>query len=1027
ERSDDLTRWFYRRSWTPAAAPEVKVVPGTAFLVLADAGSPGDELGDRLAREGYPVVRVRSGERFQGGGDHYAVRPGSAGDWEELARALRDTGTLPDVAVHAWCLEGATEEDRDLDDLEGIEDAAFFAPLYLLQALERVVPGHPLRLVAAATRTLPVEEDESVRPLHSLLLGPIRVAPRELPGVNARIVDVGASLTEEDRREATLEFLAGEVASPSDATGVALRGSDRFVESFERSPAPPPAERHGLREGATFLVTGGLGGIGLVAARFLASEAKARLVLVGRSGLPAPEERAAWLEQHPGDEKTARAIREVEALEAMGSEVLVLKGDVTDVDRMMEVVEAAVERFGSLDGVIHAAGVLDDGPLLARDEEQLRAVLAPKVRGTLVLERAVRQADPEVFVLFSSISAVLGAPGQIDYTAANAFLDAFAFARSGDTAGRTVAIGWGPWKEVGMAAEVAGLERYATAPGSGPRHAVPLEHPLFDRRIESDGEVVFLTRFELGRHWMLDEHRMRDGGWVLPGSGYVELIHAAVLEVEGEGFSRLADLLFLRPFGISEGESRELEVRLASRGDGVGHDVVVRSRRPDLDEWIEHAVATTFRDAPSRDGAPAKLDELLGRIGVPRDGGPGPHPFMDFGPRWSNVRGTCATGDEALLRLELPEGFLDDLEGVRLHPALLDMATAGAQGLIGDVGRGEGAFVPVGYGSIRPLGSVGAELTSHVTLKEVDEEGAFVSFDVTIYDFAGEPVVEIRDFSMMRITESQLGDGEDEAEGPSWLRNAIAPVDGAEVLRIVLEGRTSPHLLVSPRPIEILKEETARAAREVPPARRGGRASRVDITPVEEALASHEAVAEVAALAAEEVDGGVRVVAFVSFEPGRHATVSELRSFVRDRVPPEVVPKNFVEEAVLPRDTNGRIDRSALRDPFAEVDDYVAPRTPTEKAIARIWEELLGLERVSVHENFLDVGGHSLVGIRTLARIEKATGVRPHANALTLQTLAQLAGDVDKERREGTEAVDPGSSGADDGFLARVRKVIVGR
>jgi len=83
------------------------------------------------------------------------------------------------------------------------------------------------------------------------------------------------------------------------------------------------------------------------------------------------------------------------------------------------------------------------------------------------------------------------------------------------------------------------------------------------------------------------------------------------------------------------------------------------------------------------------------------------------------------------------------------------------------------------------------------------------------------------------------------------------------------------------------------------------------------------------------------------------------------------------------------------------VDDFVAPRTPSEEAVAGIWAELLGLDRVGIHDNFLDVGGHSLVGIRVLVRIKQETGVRLEANDLTLQTLEQLAAEIDRQNGDG--------------------------
>jgi hypothetical protein len=335
--------------------------------------------------------------------------------------------------------------------------------------------------------------------------------------------------------------------------------------------------------------------------------------------------------------------------------------------------------------------------------------------------------------------------------------------------------------------------------------------------------------------------------------------------------------------------------------------------------------------------------------------------------------------------------------GIGAHPALIDIATAGAQDLIPTVDLERDFLVPVGYGRVDLYQDLGPDLTSHVRLRESDEATSLASFDVTIFDPSGAVVAQVSDFTMMRLQGSSMP--VDEAGGPDWLRDAISPTEGMEVMRRLLGRACAPHVLVSPRPLPVLVSEIDSAARNRRPGlTRTQRPSmpEVDITPVEEALRGHEAVADIAALAAPELNGGVRVVAFVVFESGRQATVSELRRFVRGQVERSLVPKNFVELTALPLGQDGEIDRSELRDPFAEVDDFVAPRTATEGLIASIWEELLGLDRAGVHDNFLDAGGHSLVGIRVLVRIEKATGVRLQANSLTLQSLGQLAAEVDR-------------------------------
>ena len=97
----------------------------------------------------------------------------------------------------------------------------------------------------------------------------------------------------------------------------------------------------------------------------------------------------------------------------------------------------------------------------------------------------------------------------------------------------------------------------------------------------------------------------------------------------------------------------------------------------------------------------------------------------------------------------------------------------------------------------------------------------------------------------------------------------------------------------------------------------------------------------------------------------------------------------------MPRKSDGDVDRAALPDPFAPVDDYAAPQTEMEKTIASIWMELLGVPRVSLHDNFLDVGGHSLLAMRAISRISKQTGVRLNPSVMTLNTLSQIAAECE--------------------------------
>ena len=693
ERSEDTAEWFYQPTWIPIDLPQERSLEGKqTLLVLTDEDGPGAVLAARLEASGDTVLRAHIGDGYSDLGDgNFRLRPGSTDDWGDLARALKSRGLAPDYVVHSWCMRLVQE------DTSPAMDRAFFAPLFLLQALEETFPGHAFRLVALTTGAMAVAGDEVLDPMHALLAGPVRVAPRELPSVMTRLADVGPPPSEPDRLERYYERLLREIRDDTTEPVVALRGADRLAQRFVQVPVPTAELKAELREGGVYVVTGGLGGIGLVVARMLASDVAARLILLGRTGLPDPQDWTTWVAEHPTEDKTSRAIREVQALETMGAEVLVLAADVSDEEQLRAALHSATARFGGIDGVIHAAGILDDGPLLSKKREKAMSVLSPKVTGTLVLDRVIEQYDPDLMVVFSSISAVLGVPGQVDYAAANGFLDAFARERASRTGGRTLSLAWGAWRDVGMAAELAGTTTYGTAASGLAELDAPasVESEVFDGRLGDHGSVAFRTRFKRGRHWMLDEHHVRDGRWVMPGSGYVELIRAAYRELDQTTPIQLEDLVFVAPFGIDDAEERDLEVRLSPSANG--HDVTISGREPGDSVWVEHARGHVRR-RDDESGATETLQQVSARVGVPLPVGESPNRFMDFGPRWSNVRARSSAEREALLHVALADAFVEDVATVGAHPALLDLATAGAQDLIPKIDLERDFLVPVGFG-----------------------------------------------------------------------------------------------------------------------------------------------------------------------------------------------------------------------------------------------------------------------------------------------------------------------------------------
>ncbi len=197
----------------------------------------------------------------------------------------------------------------------------------------------------------------------------------------------------------------------------------------------PASEDGTIQAHATYLITGGLGGLGLVYARWLAEQGAHHLMLVGRS------------------EASAQAREQLREIEEMGVEVFIAQGDISQEADVKRILDHIADKMPPLRGIIHAAGVLDDGILLEQTCSRFSSVMAPKVGGAWNLHTLTQSMPLDFFILFSAGASLLGSAGQSNYAAANAFLDALAHYRR-SCGLPALSINWGPWAEVGMAVKL---------------------------------------------------------------------------------------------------------------------------------------------------------------------------------------------------------------------------------------------------------------------------------------------------------------------------------------------------------------------------------------------------------------------------------------------------------------------------------------------------------------------------------------------------------------------------------------------
>jgi phthiocerol/phenolphthiocerol synthesis type-I polyketide synthase E len=473
-KREDVADWFYLPQWTRQTLPPDRTTGAKKkdppyWLILMDRQGLGQGLVELLEKEQIKTVTVKKGQQFQRVKEReYTINPGESAQYHILFKELAASAGIPGKILHLWNIGADDQYPLGVETLERFQEDGFYSLVWLAQALGRLRTPGQVHLEVITHHMQEVTGSESLSPGQALVLGPVGVIPREYPQLRCRSIDIDISLPgPRGMEEPQLDQLLRELTADPDPQQpvLALRGCHRWVQTLQ----PVRLEKPGgiplpLKPRGVYLITGGLGGIGLELARYLVETLAARVILTGRTPLPGPGERRAWLETHGEDDLISRRIRKIEELEAAGGEVLVFQADAACAAEMEPVILQARKRFGRIDGVIHAAGLADGQLIQQRTRESTAPVLAPKLNGTLVLDDLLKSEKLDFFLLCSSLSSLLAPLGQVAYCAANAFLDAFALYKNRDPQVKTmtISVNWGAWQEVGMA--VAAVKQRADSP-----------------------------------------------------------------------------------------------------------------------------------------------------------------------------------------------------------------------------------------------------------------------------------------------------------------------------------------------------------------------------------------------------------------------------------------------------------------------------------------------------------------------------------------------------------------------------------
>jgi len=435
----------YEVAWRPVQSLEVRPAsrPLGRWLLFGSRAPLAAALAAQLGAAGQAVVMVEAGERFEKlAADHYRLRPTAAEDYRAALQEIFATEAACCAVIHLWSLDSSPAERTHLDSLQRDLELGTCSGLLLVQALTQLgwrQPPH-LCLVTAGTQATP--GDTSISVSQAPLWGLGQSVQSEHPELDCRRIDLSAG-PDADPGGAELSALLRELLAGAEPQ-VALRGERRYVPRLIRAPAPPtPEPAAPLRpRDSSYLITGGLSGLGLATAELLAKKGATHLVLAGR---------------HPPG---AEALQAIERMSRLGTLVVPAAVDVAQQAELAALLGKFGQKWPPLRGIVHSAAVILDGTLATQTLERLRQALAAKVFGAWNLHELTQDRALDFFVSYSSVATLLGGSGQSSYVAANQFVDALAHFRRG-RGQPGMSINWGGFSAIGIAARRGISELYA--------------------------------------------------------------------------------------------------------------------------------------------------------------------------------------------------------------------------------------------------------------------------------------------------------------------------------------------------------------------------------------------------------------------------------------------------------------------------------------------------------------------------------------------------------------------------------------
>ena len=458
---------FYNPVWKPnQLLGEVsnKLINSNHILLFLSDSFFDNHIINELRNKNCSVSIIKVGKEYANkNNDVFEINPQKDIDYLKCFKQLRDVNKTPNFIIHLWNVDNPESTkihaDRDFDDYQQI---GFYSLLAISKAISELNIENDITIKVISTGVYNVLGNEKPCIEKSTLIGPCIVINQELNNVHCQHIDLDYNTIERKLSSENLIDVFAEIFSEIENSTIALRNNFKWTQTFAQNLTYNKKSYKRLKHNGVYLITGGLGGIGLEIAESIAEKVNARVILLSRSSFPEREKWNTWLNKQGKENTISEKILRIHRIENKGAEVFIYKADVSNEKEIKQTIDIIHNDIGLINGIIHAAVVPDGALIIRRNRQNSENVFKSKIFGTLTLNKVFKNVELDFIILCSSIDSQIGGIGQVAYTSTNIFLDHFANWYNSISENYIVSINWDRWKNIGIANGIENLHKQLT-------------------------------------------------------------------------------------------------------------------------------------------------------------------------------------------------------------------------------------------------------------------------------------------------------------------------------------------------------------------------------------------------------------------------------------------------------------------------------------------------------------------------------------------------------------------------------------